>query len=99
MKKTQLLSACGSWSRHVQRTSGLVQRVTRCKKGTYKGPCESSEASFTLVLLKKSLEKKNQSGRFFGMYKPRGEGKKEKGSETRKKVMRQCRATLARATQ
>ena len=79
MIKTQLLFACGSLSRHVN-AQVVTHRVTGCKRRTYRGPHESTEASSTLV-----LPKTEPGSRSFEMCKPRGQVWGRKGSWGRKK--------------
>lgn len=98
MIKTQLLFACGSLSRHIN-AQVVTHRVTGCKRRTYRGPHESTEASSTLV-----LPKTEPGSRSFEMCQPRGQVWGRKGSWGRKKKKkkrnrRQCRPTLARAAQ
>ena len=86
MRKTQLLFACGSLSRHVN-GQVVMQRGTCCKRGTYRGPCESTEASFTLVLLKTEPGAKIKVKDSLRCASPGRKGEEEKGTEARKKVM------------
>lgn len=96
MRKTGLLFACGSLSRHVNKQV-VMQRVMCCKRRTCKASCEPTEVSFTLLLQKVKPGAKIKEKQFVKNVPPQVVRLKKKGgseANTNESNTVQCNAVL-----